>query len=782
VTMSAMAGPGLALRRTGRSLSLAVVLAVAIPLLGSLPAVATTAGQTDLEIRTISNRADLISGGDVLVEVVLPAGATASGLTVDVGGRDVSASFVRRDDGRLLGLVDGLAPGATVLTAALPDGRGARLEVTNHVLGGPIFAGPQVLPWPCATLENGLGEPLDEQCNAATILEFFYWSNGSGAFEPYDPEAPPSESDVATTTTDEGVTVPYIVRRERGVIDRGIYDVAVLFDPASAWDPFQPQPGWNGKLYWPFGGSCQPYHGQVPPGARPDVGGAPGVLDDNALSRGFMVASSGFSVLGNNCSTIVSAEALMMVKEHLIEEYGPIRFTFGQGGSGGSIQQLQIAGAYPGLLDGLTVDATFADLLTTANENLDCRLLVHYFARTSPQLWTSPQEQLVQGHGSLATCHAWISIYGFPAMLADPSIGCRVALLTYTENDVWGVQGMQQEPEWVYDSDTNPEGARCTIYDYMVNVFGRRAEDGFAARPYDNVGVEYGLDALLSGAIVPEQFVDLNEKVGGVSIDYTFQPQRSVADPGSLARAYQSGQVTDGTWLGQVPIVDSSYAVPAGDIHTPFHAWSVRERLLAANGRADTHNLRQGGGDRPPFEVMDDWLTGLEADAAAGEPAERIVRNRPADAVDNGNYMGTNPRIAAGGPLADNVLKCQLKPLDRDDYAGVAVPFTDAQWARFETAFPQGVCDWSRPGVDQQATIPWATYAAGDGPVALGPGPASEPFTQGSAPAGPAGTPLPATGGGGVVAMVLIVLAAAVTSRGRRASRTGATSSVGRQG
>ena len=40
----------------------------------------------------------------------------------------------------------------------------------------------------------------------------------------------------------------------------------------------------------------------------------------------------------------------------------------------------------------------------------------------------------------------------------------------------------------------------------------RRATDGFANRPYDNVGVQYGLRALQSGTITAEQFVDLNEK------------------------------------------------------------------------------------------------------------------------------------------------------------------------------------------------------------------------------------------------------------------------------
>ena len=46
--------------------------------------------------------------------------------------------------------------------------------------------------------------------------------------------------------------------------------------------------------------------------------------------------------------------------------------------------------------------------------------------------------------------------------------------------------------------------------------------------------------------------------------------------------------------------------------------------------------------------------------------------------------------------------------------------FTDDQWQRIQSAFPSGVCDWSRPGVSQQGTIPWQTYQNADGSVVYG--------------------------------------------------------------
>ena len=53
----------------------------------------------------------------------------------------------------------------------------------------------------------------------------------------------------------------------------------------------------------------------------------------------------------------------------------------------------------------------------------------------------------------------------------------------------------------------------------------------------------------------------------------------------------------------------------------------------------------------------------------------------------------TPRHVAAGGPLANNIVSCQLKPLDRDDYE---VEFTSEEWDALEAIFPDGVCDWAQ--------------------------------------------------------------------------------------
>ena len=767
--MSSQAGSGLQdevremIRRTKRTASRVLMLAAVIALLGSAFAFGgPVSSATAPIIKVLSNRADLISGGDALVEIVVPPSmqsalgktAAASLLDVRLNGRDVAKAFGVVETAakiagkpRLIGKVSGLAPGTNLLTVRL-GGAGAQIAIKNHPIGGPVFGGPQVRPWICTTEENGLGKAVDAQCNAPTVFTYRYKSTDpmANGLQAYDPADPPS--DVATTTTDQGVTVPYIVRVERGTLDRTIYDIALLYDPAKPWTPTEPQAGWNGKVVYPFGGSCGPIHLQTANSAA--------VLDETALERGFAVASSGLNVLGNNCNESVSAEALMMVKEHLAETYGPIRYTIGNGCSGGSIQQINIASAYPGLLDGILPSCTFPDVWTTATEVFECRLLLDYF-EASPQLWgVAQQRAIVSGHMSPSLCHTWITVYGFDRNGADPTIGCTHGVLSTFDVPYAGVVATPgaTEPEWVYDPETNPKGTRCTIQDYSVAIFGRRPQDGFAKRPGDNVGVQYGLQALQSGLILPEQFVDLNEKIGGVDIDFNHIPERSAADPGVTEITYRSGRVSNGKALATVPIIDLR-GHNNNEIHADFYSYTLQERLKAANGSLGNYAMFISPAPlvvlpsvaEEAFLLMDEWLAAIEKDTSSKPLATKVVEHKPAGAV-NSCYVGeqkvtdwnicqslfphySSPRVAAGGPMANDVLKCQLKPLRREDYN---VSFSDALWTRLQSAFPTGVCDWNKPGVGQeQQPISWATFEHGPGGRPLGVAPASTPLGAASA-------------------------------------------------
>lgn len=742
-----------------RSLPAIAVASAAVAAL-ILPGTASPSAAAGLEVKVLSNRADLVSGGDALVEVALPAHADPAKVRVHVNGRDVTSAFAVRPDGRFAGLVRGLEVGQNEVTARGPGG-GVRLTIANHPIGGPVFAGRQVQPWICRAEENGLGPAQDAQCNAPLRYDYFYQSTDTAkrGFQPYDPANPPA--DVAVTTTDQGETVPFVVRRERGVIGRGIYAIAALSDPSRPWRRWERQAGWNGKVVWPFGGDCKPWHRQADPidvcgeypldpdidGVDPGVDEALGSIFGNGnavagLSRGFMVATSSLNKLGEQCNPVVSAEAVMMLKEHIVERYGEIRYTIGAGGSGGSMQQHLIAAAYPGLLNGIQPVSSFPDVWSVVNEAEDCHLLMRYFDTVSPHLWVvEAQRDAVLGTMGSLGCRAQ---FDGPHGLGTPVVGNYAG----TWMDPAHAPGCGLPAELVYNPLTNPNGVRCTLQDYMASVVGRRAVDGFANRSYDNVGIRYGLRALESGTITPEQFADLNEKVGGLDIDWNHQPPRSIADPEALEVAYRAGLVNQGRELARVPILDvrghDNY-----EIHADFHSHSMRDRLEQANGHHDNQVIFTTARPQAPdpgafnaaFDLVDEWLARIEADDGDLPLEEKVRRNRPAAAVDTcwieGRpvtdqatcrtafpYFG-DPRIAAGGPLADDILKCRLKPLDRGDYP---VDFTSAQWSRLQKAFPGGVCDYRRPGVGQQPSVPWMTFADGPGGRPAGPAPISTPI------------------------------------------------------
>ena len=111
---------------------------------------------------------------------------------------------------------------------------------------------------------------------------------------------------------------------------------------------------------------------------------------------------------------------------------------------------------------------------------------------------------------------------------------------------------------------------------------------GFARRPLDNVGIQYGLAALNAGRSSAQQFLDLNEKIGGFDIDGNIVAARTVADPAAIRVAYRTGRMT---WrrrgMATSPILDyRAYLddVAGGDIHLRYHSFSTRERLQKANG------------------------------------------------------------------------------------------------------------------------------------------------------------------------------------------------------
>src|SRR6266571_2374101 len=595
-------------------------------------------GPSNFEIVSLSNRADLISGGDALLEVHVPKSVALNKVRLSLNGHDVTGAFTANASAHTLrGVVSGLVEGRNDFAAGESHGgREARLVITNHPIGGPVLLGSQTTPWVCATptavpesgntpASNASGLTtfaVDAQCNIATEFHLFYrtktpMSVNNGAdgkcvfvlpdpsptttaptpsfscFQPYVPGTT-SPDLVASTTTSTGLTLPYIVRVERGTLNRGIYDIAVLFDPTKpAWTPTAPQPQWNGKLLYTFGASTGQPRQQFRSEQNWVVAGITGTNDDSALRLGFMVADNSLTDSLFNSNRVLNAETLMMMKEHIVDTYGEIKYTMGNGCSGGSIQQNTAASIFPGLLDGIQPSCDYPDSITTGLEVTDCVLLVNFYA--GPE-WTAlmtgaglTQAQInakkaaINGHLDQVGCQQWNNQFGF-----NNKPGNYVPLLV--NNQITGTLAPSGAPRnncrlpaaLVYDPVTNPNGTRCGDPDLSTAVWGTTAgipAGSMRARQTgDNVGIQYGLSALLAGKITAEEFVTLNEKVGGFDADFNRRAARTNADLPALDIAYRAGIVASGRNLGKLPIIDSRGWDEQG-IHYIWRSFAERARI-----------------------------------------------------------------------------------------------------------------------------------------------------------------------------------------------------------
>ena len=697
--------------------------------------------------QTISTRADRVSGGDVLVEITYKHDNRNHPLEITLNGRDVSASFrPGNDPNTLVGLISGLAVGRNVLHVQGNGSSGIKdqtLEITNYPITGPITSGPQQVPFICQTqtfaLPDGttLGTATDANCSAPTKITYIYMPTGGTAFKPL-PSTSSLPADVAKTTTTTGTTVNFVVRVETGTIDRGIYQSAILHDPTAEPVPnwHTPPRGWNHRLIAIEGFGC--------PGGWYIQGGAigsltlPGTMDANLLSpkrlgEGYALFSNTLQHPSNNCNSVLSGEAAMMSKEHFIETYGVPLYTVSTGCSGGSYGSIQLADALPGLIDGALIACTFPDPLGIAFSGSDGHLLTHYFTATNPAGFTVAQQVAVSGYKFSVGANplqAFIDAANQSGR-TDPVPG-RVDIPGYVSAPFNAIVPVALR----YNPATNVHGARGTVYDAAHNIYGINPATGFALRPFDNVGVQYGLQALNTGAISTTQFLDLNEKIGGYDQDFNYVPGRVAGDAGAIRRAQQSGLFFSGNGgLASIPLMDiSGIYNDDGGYHYQWFHFATRERMREANGDTGNHVMWRGNPvpEVPAWSTFIQWMEAVAADDSDIPQHDKVVRNKPPMAVDGcwssastfiaepqtfGRLPDSQcntlfpsfafPRYVAGGPLAANNIKCQLKPIDPNDYT---VSFSSAELTRLHAIFPDGVCDWSKPGVNRTGVVPWASF------------------------------------------------------------------------
>lgn len=684
-------------------------------------------GKTEKEmVEVLSTRPDLVTDNDVLIALDLPVDVASSEYQVILNGKDITSLFNNSDKAALL---QGLKQGDNQLNVSTAK-HFQNLVLTNHSTDGSVLSGPQLNPWTCT---NG---STDASCNKPVQYNYYY-KDKVGLIQKYNTAKPPAAGLIATATTDAGVTVPFIIREEVGYQNRDEYRYAVLFDPSRPWTALQPQAQFNHKLVVTHGSSCGTDYQS---GTSPTViATSAAILPDitvTALGRGFAVMSTALSNSGHNCNLAVQAESLIMAKERFVEQYGKLRYTIGQGCSGGSLAAQWVANAYPGIYQGILPTCSFPDAWSTASQFADYHLMINYFSKPlqTGALWAEWEIAHVEGH--VSQLNSYISELA-QFEVARPDGVCN------------GISESQR-----YHPVNHPAGVRCSITDAAINMLAPRPEQiwsdnekrlgrGFAGLPIDNVGVQYGLDSVMNGVISAEKFVLLNERLGGVNIDIKDVPQRLEANEGALRNAYRTGLINVANHLDKVAIIDCR-GPDEGLFHDAYRAFAVRARLEKAHGNYNNHVIYGGilalVADPKCLEVsfsdMDRWLTQVEKDNSAVPLAAKLTRNKPADikdscmngvgGIDRSKLCSTTllpvhrtPRMVAGDSMTTYANKCQLKPLNISDY-GNKVRFTDTQLQRLKAVFPDGVCDYTKAPVGFSQTEAWLSYQDRQGRVIYG--------------------------------------------------------------
>ena len=695
-----------------------------------------------LGIEVLSSSPDLVSGGDALLQLTDVSGNPY----VTLLGQPSNVEFKAdpNDPSKRLGVLYGLILGKNDVVVRV--GREtASITLINHAINDSLFAGPQDSPFLCELDAFGLTpavtahlDPRRADCTAPPKIAYYY-RNNDGKWMPFNATAE-RPSDIANDANGN----PLIIRQEIGVINRAAYVITIPHDPAAGPPPTPTDQGgssWNHKLVYSFGpGALSDGHlqgrslGQLSPANQYTESNG-----DWYIMHGYALASSSLNRFGTSTDGVVSAESAYKVKEHFIEEFGPPMFTVGNGVSGGSMQQNIIANAYPGIVDGIVPGILFSDAMTFLQPLFDCELLVNVFKDGD---WTREQLDAVSGK-YWGYCVSNGTRY--PGQLAD---NCDAAVLE------------------MYDKTPSLGKPRCTFQDDLKQVFGIDPKTGVARSPWDNVGVQYGLKALNDGVINFAQFIDINKRIGGHDLDGNIVAERQVGDPQALAAAYATGQIneTNGSYV-DIPMVDFRSwrdGDPFGrgdanvDVHDGYHSLILQARLEKAHGNTDNsvqflyaRVSAERGADNAPdspqtaataeaLPALDAWMTAIAMDKSDKTRAQKVVADKPAGLTNtcwtkggkaDGNpdqpdakveritdwarcrqifATSTDARMVAGGPMTSDILKCQLKPIDAADYK--AAPNAD-QLAQLKATFPNGVCDYSKPGVGQDAKLTtWASF------------------------------------------------------------------------
>lgn len=666
------------------------------------PVTTTPPAESAISLKVLSSQPELVSGGDARIAVLAPK-ADQGQLELWLNDAQINPTLAASDD-RLEGVVSGLKLGANTLTVRHKTrGKLDTLTLTNHPITGPMFAGPKQEPFVC-TVSTELGkEPLvdttdpkyyavkdaanatigySQHCSIDSYVQYYYMpvggtTHGHYLLMPTDGSRP---ANIAKTTLTDGRTVDFIVRWERGTINRFIYQYVMLAPFGE--DPTKPDTTlWNRKLVYHFQGGVGFGHYQGGPDKRA------GLVD--AIGKGYAIAYSTGNRTGEHYDMIVGGETALMTKEGFVKRYGVPSYTVGLGASGGGIQQYLYPQNHPGLIDAAIAVQPYPDMVGQIPHVGDCELLEYYMDVTDRAngKWTSDIKNrtwLVGLNAEESVKNPYFGLQGYlpNVRMATGSTECRKA---------WqGLTAGAMNPRFDADDILTKGADRMNMaafgdipfshFDDVRNIYGMGA-DGYPRSTWDNVGVQYGLQPMKDGKITPAEFLDLNFKVGGwkrmsemvpegfpyrgtgtqelqkvMSDASYFDPwgsrnmnrwnpatpevpaPRTHGDLDALKAMQRSGLLFTGQT--DIPTIDwHPYLEHKLNMHNVHQSFAIRQRIRHKMGNSDHQAIwftetrdATTEFDQTPmaFEVIDEWMTKIRAN-----PTRTVANNRPERAVDS---------------------------------------------------------------------------------------------------------------------------------------------------
>lgn len=547
-----------------------------------------------------------------------------------------------------------------------------------------------------------------------------------------------------------------LFRIEQGTINRFIYTIVVPIDANEIGDRLA-KSKWNQKLIYQFnGGSGIGYRQGKQRAQRVMQRQAQQLLDGYAV-----IASSG-NRTSYTYNMLLAEDTARRVKNHFVSLYGEPLYTVGIGGSGGGLAQYLIGQNSEGILDGLIPLYSYPDMITQTTYALDCDLLNNYFTfrARSRSAWNDwNRRQLIEGMNALNDFPQKVGymqpvnqlMAGFIPSLPKGNSECingYFGLSTFINNPRQGFLRSFYHPDVV-------EQTKWSYWQDMKHLLGEDNK-GYGLTTWDNVGVQYGLNALVDGQISLVEFLDINRKIGGWKSQQDMEAERIATPFGSklpiwlslwgnqnitelengvaarhagdiaaMQAAYRWGQV----FIGKIdlPILDvRHYLEDELDMHHMSASFYSRIRIEEANGHANNHVIWVSHKDYTPlkeaFAVMDEWILnkvdntlegtiqskpiGLSDQCfdstgqvmASGKDVFNGQWNRKSDGSCQKTYpMYSTSRIQAGGTWSGDIFKCKLVPVEvamvNGVYGNIDVSLVLDE---LEEIFPDGVCDYQQ--------------------------------------------------------------------------------------